>query len=92
MNYQSPDAAAYLGRVHGLKVSSRTLAKYRTRGGGPKYHRVSATQVLYSSRDLDEWARNRLGPPAAHTAEERALGRDFPDMASARAAKGGRDE
>ena len=42
-----------------LAVSPRTLRNWRTRGGGPKYVRISARCIRYRMSDLSEWTENR---------------------------------
>lgn len=46
-------AAAY------LSVSPRTLRNWRTRGGGPKFVKVSARCIRYRVKDLAEWTERR---------------------------------
>ena len=42
-----------------LAISPRTLRNWRTRGGGPKYVRISARCIRYRMSDLKEWTENR---------------------------------
>jgi len=66
-----PQAASdYLFKAHGLRRSPRTLANLRYRGGGPRYARVSAIEILYSQDDLDQWAEGLTSRRFQHTAEE----------------------
>jgi hypothetical protein len=66
-----PQAASdYLFKAHGLRRSPRTLANLRYKGGGPRYTRVSAIEILYAQDDLDEWAESRTSRRFHHTAEE----------------------
>lgn len=65
------EAAAYLERVHGLQVAVATLAKYATKGGGPRYNKAGQTP-LYPVDELDAWAANKLGEPVANSTEARA--------------------
>ena len=44
----------------GLPVSPKTLAKYASIGGGPKFHKFGTTRVIYKTEDLDEWIEQRL--------------------------------
>jgi hypothetical protein len=59
------DAAEYLRRVHGIDLAPTTLAAYAVksglRGNGPAYRKIR-NRPLYSLKDLDAWARARLGP------------------------------
>lgn len=41
-----------------LKISPKTLEKYRCMGGGPKYIRIGR-RVLYSTVELQVWLRAR---------------------------------
>ena len=52
-------AAAYLARK-GLSRSEKTLAKYATTGGGPKFRKFGTRQVVYSIADLDYWIEEQL--------------------------------
>ena len=40
-----------------LRLSPRTLERYRVNGEGPKYLKLERT-VRYRRADLDEWLRN----------------------------------
>ena len=42
-----------------LNVSPRALRNWRTRGGGPKFIRVSARCIRYRPNDLEEWVEKR---------------------------------
>ncbi|QYI99719.1 helix-turn-helix domain-containing protein [Thalassovita mediterranea] len=42
-----------------LAVSPRTLRNWRTRGGGPKFVKVSARCIRYRLKDLVDWADKR---------------------------------
>lgn len=41
-----------------VRLSPRTLEKYRVLGGGPKYKKLGA-RVFYSLADLNEWLDKR---------------------------------
>lgn len=45
-------AASYLG------ISTRTLAKLASIGGGPVFAKINA-RVIYDTRDLDRWVEAR---------------------------------
>ncbi|MEQ8735661.1 MAG: helix-turn-helix domain-containing protein [Rhodospirillaceae bacterium] len=42
-----------------LKVTPRTLEKWRYQGGGPEYYRYSARCVRYAQSDLKRWIDER---------------------------------
>lgn len=42
-----------------LAVSPRTLRNWRTRGGGPKFVKVSARCIRYRVKDLADWTERR---------------------------------
>lgn len=46
-------AAEYLG------ISPRTLQGYRTKGGGPEFHKISHKVVRYKIADLIKWTQNK---------------------------------
>ena len=43
-----------------LGFSIRTLQKWRSQGGGPRFVRVSARAIRYRRTDLDQWIESRL--------------------------------
>jgi predicted DNA-binding transcriptional regulator AlpA len=47
-------AAEYLG------FTQRALQSWRSRGGGPRYVRVSSRAIRYRRCDLDAWIMDRL--------------------------------
>jgi hypothetical protein len=49
------DAAAYLSRKLGVKVTPASLEQRATRGSGPAF-RVALGRAIYSRAALDEWA------------------------------------
>jgi hypothetical protein len=53
VQYLSNDEAAHI-----LNLSPRTLEKFRVIGGGPHYRKLGR-RVVYSIRDLEEWAEAR---------------------------------
>jgi predicted DNA-binding transcriptional regulator AlpA len=53
VRYLSNDEAA-----HVLKLSPRTLEKFRVIGGGPRYRKLGR-RVVYSVQDLETWADAR---------------------------------
>jgi predicted DNA-binding transcriptional regulator AlpA len=42
-----------------LSISDRTLRNWRTRGGGPKFVKISTRCIRYRMRDLLEWSDHR---------------------------------
>lgn len=62
-----PDAADYL-KSEGYPIEWRTLQKYATVGGGPKYQRFG-NKALYRPEDLLEWAQKRLSAPRSNTSQ-----------------------
>lgn len=48
------DAAPFLGH------SVRTLQKWRVKGGGPPFVRISSRSIRYTRRELMRWAHARL--------------------------------
>jgi hypothetical protein len=83
----TPEAHQYLRETHGLVRAPRTLSNLRSKGGGPEYHRTPAGEVRYTQEALDAYAREQLGKPVRHTAEERARGRSLSTMDEARLAR-----
>ena len=62
------EAAAYLTGQRGLKISSNTLQKMATLGGGPPYRRFGG-RAVYLAADLDAWATSKLSPVRHSTSE-----------------------
>src|SRR5436305_1445543 len=56
-------AAKYLG------ITQRALQSWRSRGGGPKYVRLSARAIRYRQCDLDAWIVERLHNDASEYRE-----------------------
>jgi helix-turn-helix protein len=53
LQYLSNDEAAVI-----LKLSPRTLEKFRVIGGGPRYRKFGR-RVVYTAQDLEVWADAR---------------------------------
>jgi hypothetical protein len=68
VRYRSDEAAVYLEAAHGLTVAMRTLDKYRSVGGGPKFQKFNRS-ALYHRDDLDAWAIEKLGNAKSSTSE-----------------------
>jgi hypothetical protein len=62
------DAARYLRESYGIPCVATTLAKYACVGGGPLYRKAGKFPI-YSRRDLDAWANERLGKLVRSTSE-----------------------
>ena len=61
-------ASAYLlGK--GIRRTTKTLAKDRVLGTGPKFHKVGR-DVAYAVPDLDEFALARISPQSYHSTTE----------------------
>ncbi|WP_430431863.1 helix-turn-helix transcriptional regulator [Oceanicaulis sp.] len=59
---QGPDPNRLLSEDQAAKrlsISPRTLRNWRTRGGGPKFIKVSGRCIRYRIKDLDEWTDRR---------------------------------
>jgi predicted DNA-binding transcriptional regulator AlpA len=55
------EAAAFLG------YTVRALQNWRTRGGGPRFVKVSSRSIRYRRRDLIEWAERLLKSSTSET-------------------------
>lgn len=51
---RQPEAARHVG------LSASTLAKFRVRGGGPPFVRITARAIGYRQSDLDKWLSEKL--------------------------------
>ncbi len=54
-----------------LRVSIRTLQKWRVNGKGPPFIRVSARAIRYRRSDLDGWIERRLRKSTSDTGHVR---------------------
>lgn len=68
VRYRSDEASTYLAAAHGLTVAMRTLDKYRSVGGGPRFQKFNRS-ALYHRDDLDAWALEKLGETKTSTSE-----------------------
>ena len=75
------EAARYLCEEWGIPRSPKTLAKHAVTGGGPAFRRAGRVP-LYDIKDLDDWAREVLSPPATTTAQHDARNRQCAAEAS----------
>lgn len=57
-------AGKYLGG-RGAPVSIPTLARWRSEGYGPRFHRVGLRRIRYRVRDLDAWIESMAVDPTA---------------------------
>ncbi|TXH81196.1 MAG: hypothetical protein E6Q77_08690 [Rhizobium sp.] len=76
MNDEKPrlrrsEVPEYMLRKHGIPVSTATLAKMATVGGGPAMQHAGRIP-LYHLNDLDAWAAERLSKPVRSTSERAA--------------------
>lgn len=62
------EVSEYLELMHGIRLSTATLAKYATTGGGPAYQKSLRTP-LYPREELDRWAADRLGDLKTSTSD-----------------------
>lgn len=53
-----------------LKISRRTLAKWRTNGRGPCYVRLGHA-VRYRTQDVEEWVESKVSRNSAEAADRR---------------------
>jgi hypothetical protein len=67
-NLRRKGASQYLEEKHGIVRAPSTLAKLAVIGGGPPFRRDGRIP-LYSTDDLDKWARSRLSAPMRSTSE-----------------------
>ena len=65
----TPKAAAELLRDQFGHGSHKTLAKLRSVGGGPKFHRVGR-HIYYNPEEVLRWARSKLGPALSSTSDK----------------------
>ena len=65
------EAAEYLKRRYGFKISTVTLACYASRSTGPTY-RLAGRFPVYATDDLDDWAETRLSCRVRSPSELRA--------------------
>lgn len=62
------EASEYLSKKV-LSRSFKTLGKYATIGGGPKFRKFGKRQVVYAVADLDTWIAEQLSRPFGSTSE-----------------------
>jgi hypothetical protein len=63
---QSKAAAHYLASVHNVAVSMRSLDKWRSTGGGPKFEKLLG-RAYYRPEWLDEWVAAKSSGPVTST-------------------------
>lgn len=63
------EASAYLKNELGLSVSDKTLSKYITTGGGPKYFKFG-WRVYYTDETINEWVSQKMSRPLRGSYEE----------------------
>ena len=65
LKYLRPKAAAeFLKDTYG-HGSDRTLAKLRSLGGGPPFHKIGKPELI-------DWAESKISPPLASTSDRGA--------------------
>ncbi len=65
--YLTRAEAAFYCSQQGLPLSPKTLAKYASVGGGPKFYKFGTMRVIYKIEDLNAWIANRLSNSFAAT-------------------------
>ena len=65
-NLRRAEASRYLKEVHGVPCAASTLAKLACHGEGPIFRKLGVIP-LYSTADLDSWARSRFSEPLQST-------------------------
>lgn len=63
-----PEAAEFLRDLIGIG-STKTLAKLRCVGGGPRFVRIGSRMIAYPEDGLREWAASRVSRPLASTSD-----------------------
>ena len=66
------EASAYLLDVWSLRRSVSYLNQMAAKGSGPKFHKGGRTP-LYAPADLDDWAKETIGPAVLSNIEHRLL-------------------
>ena len=67
-NLNGAELSEYFAAAFGMKIAPATLAKMRSIGGGPPFHKCSATP-LYPVHAANEWALARLGKLKSSTSD-----------------------
>ncbi|MGO9720281.1 MAG: hypothetical protein ACLPOA_06770 [Methylocella sp.] len=68
-NYLRPKAAAEFLKSEFGHGSERTLAKLRSIGGGPPFHKIGVKLIVYTEPELAGWAKSKVSPPLASTSD-----------------------
>jgi hypothetical protein len=63
------EASQFLTFSKGLVVSVKSLAKYVTIGGGPKYHKWGG-RVVYNRTELINWSMAKLSRAYENSSQE----------------------
>ena len=67
------EAATYITETYGFPCSPKTLAKLAcVSSDGPPF-RLAGRFPLYSTKNLDSWAQNKIGPLVRSTSEVRRV-------------------
>jgi hypothetical protein len=62
------ELSEFIFQKTGARVTIHTLQTWRTRGGGPPFHRFGKF-VCYDRANSLEWIREKLGKPVHSTSE-----------------------
>jgi hypothetical protein len=62
------EAVEYLFRMHGIRRTVGTLAKYAVLGGGPRFRHAGRTPI-YPPSELDAYAASILSPLKSSTSD-----------------------
>jgi hypothetical protein len=68
-NYLRPKAAAKFLQDEFGHGAERTLAKLRSLGGGPPFHKIGVRLVVYTRAELATWARSKISRSLTSTVE-----------------------
>ena len=70
-------ALAYLFKVDGIELSTYTLEKFASQGGGPLYHKLGG-RIYYYQTSIDTWVQSRTSPQYRSTSHEASMTRTAP--------------
>lgn len=68
-NLRPPAASKYLRKRYGLRRTTKTLAKDRVNGTGPRF-RKCGRDVIYEIPELDAFANARISPESYRSTAE----------------------
>lgn len=67
------EAAEYL-TLNGIQTTEKTLAKYRSKGGGCPYRKIRGKRVVYEKADLNNYIEEILSEKVNDTFEFKRIG------------------